>query len=137
MDVNTLMPLISQVTMALTVVVAVLIITRRISTDMRPIVKGMVEGVAKNATSNAMLYAIAILFGLSASLSAFWDVFHTMDSQSLRLMSWHQYFAQWAKVLNPFIVAFLARIIPSNAGTGGPGNVTAPPFPVPDKPVGT
>lgn len=85
-----------------------LIVTRRLASDFRPIVTNVISGVAQDAQSNARAYAVAILFGLSASFSAFWDVFHALDSASLLAMSWHQYFALWTKVLNPFIVAILA-----------------------------
>jgi hypothetical protein len=92
----------------LVVMLTALIVTRRLATDFRPIVENVISGVAKDAQSNARAYAIAVLFGLSASFSAFWDVFHSLDSSSLVAMSWHQYAALWTKVLNPFIVAILA-----------------------------
>ncbi len=63
---------------------------------------------AKNAQSNAMIYAIAILFGLTASCSAFIDVFKDLDAESIHAMSWHQYAVCWVKVLNPFGVTIIA-----------------------------
>lgn len=97
----------------------VLVITRQFFQDVRPIFVSVVNGVAKDAQSNARAYAIAILFGLSASFSAFWDVFHSLDSTSLAAMSWHAYFALWTKVLNPFIVAILAYATKSDFKGGG------------------
>lgn len=73
-----------------------------------PIFAAIVAGVAKHAQEKAPAYGIALLFGLSASLSAFWDVFHALTKENFAAMSWHEYVAAWTKVLNPFIVAVLA-----------------------------
>lgn len=103
----------------LTGVVVFLVATRRIASDVRPIFVNVINGVATSAGSNATAYAIAIMFGLSASMSAFYDVFNSLDAQTLRLMSFHQYFALWAKVLNPFIVAVLAYATQNKFKAGG------------------
>ena len=92
----------------LTFLLVMLFVLRRLDQDVRPILISVVNGVAQDASSNARAYAIAILFGLSASFSAFWDVFHSLDAEKLSAMSWHSYLANWTKVLNPFIVAILA-----------------------------
>lgn len=97
----------------------VLVITRRLASDLRPIFTNVVGGVAKSAQSNAPAYAIAILFGLSASLSAFIDVFKELSASALSAMSWHQYATLWAKVLNPFIVAVLAYATQNKFRGGG------------------
>lgn len=130
----------------LTAILSAIIVTRRLATDVRPIFINIVNGVAKGAQSNAMAYAIAFGFGLSASLSAFWDVFHTLDATSFSVMTWHQYAALWTKVLNPFVVAVLAYVV-KNEFKGGalasstaehsPPTVSIPPFPAPttDQPI--
>ncbi len=92
------------------------------------ITNAIVGGVAKSAGSNATAYAIAIMFGLSASLSSFYDVFSQMDRASMDALSWHQYASMWAKVFNPFIVAVLAYAT-QNKFTGGGLGGTKPPFP--------
>jgi len=105
---------------------AVLVAARRLSSDIRPIFVNVVTGVAKSAQNNAMVYALALLFGLTASFSAFIDVFKDMTSQALNAMSWHQYAVAWVKVLNPFCVAIIAYFTkPPAIGSGG----TNPPFP--------
>lgn len=106
----------------------------RVTRDVRPIFVNIVGGVAKEAGSNAAAYAIAIMFGLSASLSAFYDVFSQMDTKAFADLTWHQYFAMWSKVLNPFLVAVLAYAT-QNKFIPKPGGSTNPPFPV--KPEGT
>lgn len=106
-------------------ILIVLTVLRAAWEELRPVFVSMVNGLAKSAAANANLIGIALLFGISASLSAFWDVFHELTRKSLMEMSWHQYIALWTKVWNPFIVAFLAKIIPTPSKTGG----TTPPFP--------
>lgn len=112
-------------TVALMAVLLVSIASRRLASDVRPIFVGIVGGVAKSASSNAQAYAIAIMFGLSASLSAFYDVFSQMDVKAFADMTWHQYAAMWSKVLNPFLVAVLAyatqnKFVPKGSGSTNP-----------------
>lgn len=76
--------------------------------------QGMLTGLAGEATRNSKQWGIAIMFGLSASLAAFYDVFSELSSKELSALSWHQYAAYWTKVLNPFIVAVLAYVTQSN-----------------------
>jgi len=114
----------------LVVVLGILIWSRRLGADMRPIVINVVRGVAVNAKSNAVAYAIAIGFGLSASLSAFIDVFQQMDQEAFKNLTWHQYFALWAKVLNPFVVAVLAYATQNKFKSGGL-DISVPPVEVP------
>jgi hypothetical protein len=90
-----------------------------------PLFKTVVGGLTQDAGRNAKEYAIALGFGLSASLSAFWDVFSRLDATSLGAMSWHQYAALWSKVANPFIVAVLAYATQNNFKTDA--KITAPP----------
>lgn len=111
----------------LAALLAFLIVSRRVASDVRPIFVNIVGGVAKAAGSNAQAYGIAILFGLSASLSAFYDVFSQLDNKAFGEMNLHQYAALWSKVLNPFCVAILAyatqnKFVP-------PPSKTNPPFP--------
>ncbi len=110
--------------------VVALIITRRLATDLRPIFTNVVDGVSKSARTNASSYAIAALFGLSASLSAFNEVFKNLDRSSFAVMGWHQYLALWSKVLNPFIVAALAYGSKSNfSSPSAPSAHSTAPFP--------
>jgi hypothetical protein len=111
----------------LTFLLCALILVRM--TKDSPITNAIVGGVAKNAGSNATAYAIAFMFGLSASLSAFYDVFSQMDAKTFDQTSWHQYAALWAKCLNPFVVAVLAYAT-QNKFTGGGLGGSKPPFPV-------
>lgn len=76
--------------------------------SLRPVFSSFAAGVAQNASTNATFYMMAMLFGLSASLSAFYDVFSQLDDKAFTGLTLHQYAALWAKVLNPFIVAVLA-----------------------------
>ncbi len=92
----------------LVVVLLALFVLRQLRQDVSPIFVQVVNGVAKSAGSNAPAYAIAILFGLSASLCAFVDVFKELNRPAILAMSWHQYLVCWAKVANPFVVAILA-----------------------------
>lgn len=113
----------------LVALLAFLVVSRKVASDVRPIFINVVDGVAKAAGSNAQAYAIAILFGLSASLSAFYDVFSQLDNKAFAEMTLHQYAALWSKVLNPFCVAILAyatqnKFVPKSVSTN-------PPFPTP------
>jgi hypothetical protein len=103
----------------MTILLMFLVVLKQMRDDVRPIFHSIVSGLAANAQSNATAYAIAIGFGLSASFSAFWDVFNNLDASSLAVMSWHQYAALWTKVLNPFIVAVLAYATQNNFSGGG------------------
>ena len=102
---------------------------RRLTSDMRPIFVNIVGGVAKTAGSNATAYAIAIMFGLSASLSAFVDVFKDMDKTEMDVITWPQVLALIARVANPFIVAVLAYAT-QNKFQPKPTGSTNPPFEV-------
>ncbi len=120
------------------VLLVILYLIKRGDAIVQPIVVNVVSGLARTAQTNATAVMIMIGFGLSASLSAFWDVFHSLDKASMTSMSLHQYFSLWAKVLNPFIVAVLAKA--TNTSTIGttpapnpaatvPTGRTAAPFP--------
>lgn len=119
-------------------VLVALVVTRRLATDIRPIFINIVTGVANGAKTNYMAYGIAFLFGLSASLSAFVDVFKDLSHQAYATLSFHQYLVMWAKVLNPFIVAILAYAMKNDFKDGGIGgkpaapvvSATASPFPL-------
>lgn len=115
----------------LVVVLLGLFILRAVSTDVRPVFVSIVGGVAKQAGSNATAYAIAIMFGLSASLSAFVDVFKDMDKTEMDVITFPQVLALIARVANPFIVAVLAYATQNKFSPKLSGSTT-PPFP--DKP---
>lgn len=104
-----------------------LVVLRMVEKRTGPIFDSIIGGVAKNAGTNAVFYAIAIMFGLSASLSAFIEVFQQMDEAAWKVITWHQYATLWAKVLNPFIVAVLAYT--RDSGKDRKPNGTTPPFP--------
>lgn len=119
-----------QLVWPLSFILVALFVLRQLRSDITPIFKSVVGGLSQNAARNATQYAIALGFGLSASLSAFWDVFRSLDNTTLGTMSWHQYFALWAKVANPFVVAILAYATQSNfTKTGATTGNTPPPFP--------
>lgn len=113
----------------LSFVLVSLFVLRQLGENVKPVFVSVIGGLSKNAGSNATQYAIAIGFGLSASLSAFYDVFNDMTVVSFHAMSWHAYAALWTKVANPFIVAVLAYATQSNFVKKPNG--TTPPFPPP------
>lgn len=80
----------------------------QVKEQVNPVIGGIVKGLSMHAQANATGYGMAILFGLSASLAAFYDLFSQVSKTDIAGMSWHQYMSLWAKVLNPFIVASLA-----------------------------
>lgn len=71
----------------------------RLRKEMQPIFVNVVSGVAQKAQTNAVACAIAMGFGLSASLEAL--------SDQATIMHW-LVIAALCKVANPFIVAVLA-----------------------------
>lgn len=113
----------------LSFILVALFVLRQLSTEVKPVFTSIIGGLSKNAQSNATQYAIAIGFGLSASFSAFYDVFNNTTAKEIASMSWHGYAALWTKVANPFIVAVLAYATQSNFTTKKPNGTTAPPFP--------
>lgn len=123
------LPVIAQFGWPLIILLCGLFFVNRITGDVRPIFVNIVGGVAKDAGSNAKGYAIACMFGLSASLSAFYDVFSQLDAHTFASLTWHQYAGLWAKVLNPFIVAALAYATQNKFVGPTPKPSTNPPFP--------
>lgn len=130
----------SQLIWPFVVLLIVVVMTRRLTSDLRPIFVNIVGGVAKGAQSNATAYGIALMFGISASLSAFVDVFKDMNATALAAMSWHQYLVLWAKIANPFCIAILAYATQNNFKSGplaptapAAPSLSTPPFP----PAGT
>lgn len=117
-----------QVIWPLTFLLLMLVGLRQVRNDVNPILKSVIAGLTTDASRNAKQYAIAIGFGLSASLSAFVDVFKELDSAAILAMGWHQYAAAWAKVAAPFVVAVLAYATQSNFKSPG----TNPPFSPPN-----
>lgn len=111
--------ILSSLVWPLVVLLIALVVLRQIREDVRPIFVQVVNGVAQSAGSNAPAYAIAVLFGLSASMSAFVDVFKELNREAILAMSWHQYLVCWAKVFNPFIVAVLAYATQNKFKGGG------------------
>lgn len=116
-----------QIVWPLSFILCFLFVLRKVEADVRPIVTGVVTGLAGDATHNAKQWGIAVMFGLSASLAAFYDVFSELGTKDLAALSWHQYAAYWTKVLNPFIVAVLAYVTQSNFKPKA--TTTNPPFP--------
>ena len=112
----------------LSFILVALFVLRQLGQKVEPVWDALAGGLAKNAGSNATQYATAIGFGLSASLSAFYDVFGNTTAAEVTAMSWHGYFGLWAKVLNPFVVAVLAYATQSNFKKPLNGG-TVPPFP--------
>lgn len=90
------------------VLLVVLLGLREVKDTINPVFGGIIAGLATHAKENAPGYGMAVMFGLSASLSAFYDIFSQTTKTDLEIMSWHQYLALWCKVFNPFIVASLA-----------------------------
>jgi hypothetical protein len=109
----------------LTLLLLALVVLHQVREELRPITRSMVGALSQAAARNATQYAIALAFGLSASLAAFVDVFSELGVADLSALSWHQYAALWAKVMNPFVVATLAyatqsNFKPSNGATSVP-----------------
>lgn len=113
----------------LSFILVALFILRQLGEKIEPVVTSLVGGLSKNAGNNAMEYAKALGFGLSASLSAFYDVFGNTTGAEITAMSWHGYAALWTKVMNPFIVAILAYGAQSNFKKPSNGTNTNPPIP--------
>lgn len=111
----------------LVVVLIALLLLKKAEDGLRPVFNSIIGGVAKNAGSNATFYAMAIMFGLSASISAFVDVFKDMDNTLWSAITWHQYASMWARVLNPFIVAILAYTRDSGKDRGVVDQPPTPP----------
>jgi hypothetical protein len=107
----------------------ILVVLRKVEAQLSPIVIAMTQGVAGQAKNRATDYAKAMMFGLSASLAAFYDLFSQLDVSSFHHMSLHQYLALWAKVANPFVVAVLAYATQSGATPSKTPTVSTPPFP--------
>jgi len=106
--------------------VIAMLFLHQVKEQVNPVIGGIVKGLSVHAQQNAVGYGMAVMFGLSASLAAFYDLFSQMNKTDFDHMSWHQYMALWAKVLNPFIVASLAY-----ATKAAPSKIvpTNPPFP--------
>lgn len=104
-----------------------LVVLHNLRETLSPVITALMAGLAKQAQTNAGAWAIAIGFGLSASLAAFYDVFSQLDYVTQKGMSGWQLAALFAKVLNPFVVAMLARLtMQKPVGSTG---LTVPPFP--------
>lgn len=115
------------------IVFALLLIgLHQVKEQVNPVIGGIVKGLSVHAQQNAVGYGMAVMFGLSASLAAFYDLFSQVTKTDIDGMSWHQYMSLWAKVLNPFIVASLAYA--TKAAPSRPPSVnTNPPFPAPSQ----
>ncbi len=88
-----------------------LLVLKQLKDDVRPIFVSMVGPLAQQAHANASDIGRAFLFGLSASLAAWYDCFSQVDAVTIHGMTWWQFSALLAKVANPFIVAFLATLV--------------------------
>ena len=109
-----------------------LIIIHRVREQINPLVGSLVVGLSEQAKNNAADIGRAMLFGLSASLAAWYDCFSQVDAATMHAMSAWQLSALFAKVANPFIVAFLATLVKSSDKIPpSPKVITAPPFPTP------
>ncbi len=100
----------------------ILFAMHRLRETVNPLILGVVGGLANHAAANAPAYGMALLFGLSASLSAFYDVFSQVTKSDAALMSWWQL----AKILNPAIVASLAYATQSKFKQGNLDTHIAP-----------
>lgn len=92
-----------------------LVIVHRVREQLNPVVTSLVTGLSEQAKNNASDIGRALLFGLSASLAAWYDVFSQVDVTAWKGMSAWQFSALLAKVANPFIVAFLATLVKPTA----------------------
>ncbi len=115
-------------------ILVTLLFVRQLRTDASPIIKGVITGLSVNATRNASQYAIALLFGVSASCSAFIDVFAKLDVAAWGAISWHQYATLWVRVANPFFVAILAYATQNGFSPARQSSGTIPPFAAPATP---
>lgn len=89
----------SQFIWPLAFMLVALVCVRQFFQDVRPIFVNVVKGVATQAQSNAAAYALAIGFGLSASLATLADQATALD--------W-PYVAAFAKVIQPFVAGCVA-----------------------------
>lgn len=84
----------------------------RMRATIEPVVRAMMTALAKQAQDQAGMWMVAGMFGLSASLSAFYDIFSQVNKADFEGMSGWQLAALLAKVANPFIIAALAYAMP-------------------------
>lgn len=91
----------------LTFLVVALYVFKRLQTDLSPVVTSMVSSLAQQVAKHSLLFAVAIMFGLSSSLTAFYEVFQTIDDATAKSLSIYQFLALAAKCANPFIGGFL------------------------------
>ncbi len=98
----------------------------RLRETVDPLVVSVVGGLANHAAANAPAYGMALLFALSASLSAFYDVFSQVTQTDARLMSFWQLASLLAKVANPGIVAALAYATQSKFKQGNASTTVSP-----------
>jgi len=128
---TTLADILAPLVWPLCFLLVVLLVLKQVKDDVRPIFIKMVDPLAKQAQDNAADIGRAFLFGMSASLAAWYDVFSQVDAVTMRGMSVWQVSALLAKVANPFIVAFLATLVKPTGYTPPPKLPTQPPFPTP------
>lgn len=100
------------------VLLCVLLVARHARETLAPISKSVVEGLARDAQRNSRGYAMAIAFGLSASLSAWVEAFKDLSATQAAAMSYWQLSAVFAKIANPFIVAVLAYTYKQGSSNG-------------------
>lgn len=101
----------------------------KLGDNLQPIAASLASGLAEFARKNAVPCVVAFLYGVSASLMAFAEVFQTLGRDEWQAMTWHQYGTMWAKVLNPFIIAVLAYWKQPNFSSNSAGGGTNPPIP--------
>lgn len=90
---------------SLIVLLVVLIVGRKISDDVKPVVTSVVSGLSSHATKNATSYAFGFLLASAASLQALGD--------EASKLGW-VYVGAICKVLQPGIVAIIGLIARSN-----------------------
>lgn len=107
---------------SLLVFLFVLLVLRQVRSDVQPIFTNVIGGVAAGAKSNAGAYAMAIGFGLSASLQVAAD-----EGTKLNWLI----FAAACKITQPFVAGCVAYATQNKFGKDvpPPKTVTAAPFP--------
>jgi membrane-associated HD superfamily phosphohydrolase len=102
----------------LTLILCVLVVLRKLRSDLSPITREVVTGLANHAKTYSLAYALAMCYGAAASLQALGDV--------AKDLGW-VYIGAAAKVMQPGIVAIIAFVnrVPEARPAKPP---TQPPF---------
>lgn len=109
----------------LTFLLVALVVIHLVREEVKPIIRAVVAGLSTDAATHSKTYATYIAFGLSASLAAWVEAFKDLSAANAADLSYWQFSAIFARILNPFIVAILAAAYRNGPSNGG----TKPPFP--------